>query len=49
MIFDPYTIIYPRTVVVKSLHTLMAYRAVPRPGCADAVTVRAEVGWLIHL
>lgn len=41
------TVVYPRTVVVKPLHALMADRAVPGSGSSDTHTVRAKVSWLI--
>ena len=49
MIIKADAVINPRTVVVESLHTLIAYAAVTRTICANDFTVSAEKYWVKYL
>ncbi len=43
MISDSDTVVYPRTVMVKPLHTYIADSAMPRARSSDDFAVRAEI------
>ena len=49
VIFHSYTVIYPRTVMVKTFYASMTYAAVPTSTSSDHFTFRAKLGSIVVL
>lgn len=49
MVVDPYAVVNPRTMVVKSLNTLIADAAVSRSSCPNRLAIWTQGGRFVHL